>query len=164
MILTNKEILQEIKAKRIKVTPFKKANIGPASLDLTLDNEFRAFKPYDKIKVTEKIDYKKLTKKKKVKEIILEPGAFVLGITKEKITLPEDICASLSGRSRFARLGILIHATANLVHPGVNNRQVLEIKNVSNNTLVLKPGLKIAQISFMRTEGKAKYKGRFRKQ
>ena len=164
MILTKKEVLQEIKAKRIKVTPFSKKNLGPASLDLTLSDEFRAFKPFDKIKVTEKIDYKKLTKKKKVKQIVLEPGAFVLGITKEKITLPEDICATLSGRSRFARLGILIHATANLVHPGVNNRQVLEIKNVSNNTLVLKPGLKIAQIAFMRTEGKAKYKGKFRRQ
>ena len=164
MILTKKEVLQEIKAKKIKVTPFSKKNLGPASLDLTLSDEFRTFKSLDKINITEKTDYKKLTTKKKMKEVVLEPGTFVLGITKERIHLPQDICASLSGRSRFARLGILIHATANLIHPNVNNHQVLEIKNVSNNTLVLKSGLKIAQITFMRTEGKAKYKGKFRRQ
>ncbi len=164
MILTREEILKEIEDSRIKIIPFSKRNLGPASLDLTLGDEFYSFKPLSRIFVSENINYKKFCKKRKVKELSLEPGAFVLGITKEKIRLPQDICGSLSGRSRFARLGLVVHATANFVHPGVNNRQVLEIKNISNSTLVLKPGLKLAQLTFMRTEGNAKYKGKFMRQ
>ncbi|HLC22367.1 MAG TPA: dCTP deaminase [Candidatus Nanoarchaeia archaeon] len=164
MILTRKEVLREIHAGRIKVTPFFAKNIGPTSLDLTLSNEFRSFHPFQKISVSENTDYKKLTQKRKVRELVLEPGAFVLGITKENIQLPDDIAGILSGRSRFARLGILVHATAAFVHPGVNNHQVLEITNVSQNTLVLKPGTKIAQLVFVRTEGKAMYQGKFQRQ
>lgn len=164
MILTKKEVLREIRAGRIKVTPFSTKNIGPSSLDLTLNNEFRYFHPSQKIYVSENTDYKKLTQKRKVRELVLEPGAFVLGITKENIQLPDDIAGILSGRSRFARLGILVHATAAFIHPGVNNHQVLEITNVSQNTLVLKPGTKIAQLVFVRTEGKARYRGKFKRQ
>lgn len=164
MILTRKEVLKEIKKGRIKVTPFSSKNLGPASLDLTVSDEFYTFPAFQEIVVSEKTDYKNFARKRKVKELILEPGAFVLGITKERIQLPNDIAGLLSGRSRFARLGILVHATASFVFPGVNNHQVLEITNVSQNTLVLKPGIRIAQLMFVRTEGKARYKGQFRNQ
>ena len=43
MILSKSKILEEIKNKRIKITPFKKNQLGPASIDLTLDNQFRIF-------------------------------------------------------------------------------------------------------------------------
>ncbi|MBS3176200.1 dCTP deaminase, partial [Candidatus Woesearchaeota archaeon] len=35
MVLTRDVILKEIRNKKVKVTPFNKANLGPASLDLT---------------------------------------------------------------------------------------------------------------------------------
>ena len=74
------------------------------------------------------------------------------------------MCGWLGGRTRFARLGLIVHITAAFVQPGINNKQVLEIKNTSSNTLVLKPGGKFCQLIIERTEGKARYKGRFRKQ
>ena len=163
MILTKNKILEEIKKKRIKITPLNKKNIGPASIDLTLDDKFRGL-TFNKITLNEGIDYKKHTKLVKVSEIVLKPGAFVLGITKETIKLPDDIVGILTGRSRFARLGLGIHVTASLVQPGVNNKQVLEIKNLGDSELILKPGLKICQIVLERTEGKAKYRGKFQRQ
>ena len=42
-----------------------------------------------------------------------------------------DLCGFLEGRSRFARLGLMIHVTSAFVQPGVSNRQVLEMSNVS---------------------------------
>lgn len=165
MILTKQAILKEIKKGNIKITPFKKENIGPASIDLTLDNKFRIIKPeIEEIKLDEKIDYKKFTKPIKTDKIILRPEEFVLGITKERISLSDNLCGWLGGRSRFARLGLLVHATAAFVQPGVNNKQVLEIKNNSSTNFIIKPGLKICQIMLQRTEGKAKYRGKFRKQ
>ncbi len=163
MILTKKIILEEIHKKRIKITPFNRKNIGAASIDITLDNKFRIFES-GKVILDEKSDYKKHTKLVKKSELVLMPGQFILGITKEKIKLPEDICGWIYGRSRFARFGLSIHSTASFMHPGINNKQVFEISNSSNVPLVLKPGIKIGQIILERTEGKAKYAGKFNNQ
>ena len=99
-----------------------------------------------------------------MQELVLKPGDFALGITKETIKLPDNMCGWLGGRSRFARLGLIVHITASFVQPGINNKQVLEIKNVSNNILVLKPGERLCQLIIERTEGRAHYKGKFKKQ
>jgi len=164
MILTKNEILKEIKKGRIKITPFRKENIGPASVDLTLSDKFRIFEGGKKMVLNDKTDYKKFTKGRKLKELALKPGDFALGITKETIKLPDNMCGWLGGRSRFARMGLIVHITAAFVQPGINNKQVLEIKNVSNNILVLKPGEKYCQLIIQRTEGKARYKGKFKRQ
>lgn len=164
-VLTRDEILKEMKKGRIKIEPFSKDQIGPASIDLSLSEEFRVFKKWKTAPVSEDVDYKKFTKLIKVdKYKILGPGEFVLGMTKEKITLPENICGWLTGRSRFARLGLSIHITASFIQPGISNKQVLEIKNVSNIPLILYPGIRVCQIILMNTLGKGKYQGAFSKQ
>ncbi len=164
MILTKKEVLKEIKQNKIKITPFSKKNFGPASYDLTLDNKFRKFKINKTINIKNRTNYKKFSKKFKAKSVLLLPNEFILGVTKERIKLPKNICGWLSGRSRFARLGLAVHVTANFVQPNINNVQVLEIRNLSEVPLKINSGTKICQIIFQRCEGKAKYKGKFGKQ
>ena len=166
MILTRKKILEEIKSNNIKITPFNKNQLGPASYDLTLGDEFRIFRTGQRIILKSKDPYgiKKYTKRINTKQYKLKSGEFLLGITKEKIKLSNNIAGFLTGRSRYARLGLVVHATASFIQPGVNNKEVLEIRNLSNNTLILKSGLKIAQIIFFRCEGKAVYKGIYQKQ
>ncbi len=163
-ILTKKEVLKEIKKGNIKITPFRKSNLGPASYDLTLDNKFRKFTTDKIIDIRNNTNYKKYTRAFTAKTVLLHPGEFVLGVTKERIKLSKDICGWLSGRSRFARLGLTVHITANFVQPGINNKQVLEIRNLGSSVLKLNPGTKICQIIFQRTEGSSKYKGRFARQ
>lgn len=164
MILSQKEILKAIQKGRICIDPFAKKNIGPASLDLTLGERFWFYKKQQRIILDEDLDYRKLTEEHKMKELILQPGAFVLGITKEKITLPEDICGFLTGRSRFARMGLTVHATASLLQPGIKNHQIFEITNISKNTLVIPSGTKIGQLIFIKMKGKGKYHGIFENQ
>ncbi len=164
MILTKKEILKEIKDKKIKISPMKKSNIGPASIDLTLDNKFRVYKTPKLVRITENTDFKKYTKAITTDKIVLYPNEFIVGITKEKVSLPDNICGWLTGRSRFARLGLQIHSTAAFMQPGINNKQVLEIYNFSPNPLTLKPGTKVCQLILEKTEGKAKYTGKFKTQ
>jgi dCTP deaminase len=85
-------------------------------------------------------------------------------MTAETITLPATICGWLQSRSRFARIGFMSHVAAPFICPGVSNRQVLEIYNVSSHNILLKPGIKVCQLIFQRCEGEAVYRGKFRRQ
>lgn len=163
MILTKKEIIKEIKREKIKIEPLDIESIGPASIDLTLGNKIRVFNSNKKtILLAESVDYKKYSKIVNIiKGYNLKPNQLVLGITKEKITLPENVCAWLNSRSRFARIGLMSHITAPFISPGISNHQVLEIFNAGHNKIKLKPGIKICQLVLQKCEGKAKYQGQF---
>ena len=165
-VLTREEILKEIRRGTIKIEPFEEDQVGPGSFDLRLGNEFRVFKKLrSALVVDEDISLEDLTERVDVKDsFTLMPGENVLGITQERIRLPSDICGWLEGRSRFARIGLVIHMTASFVQPGIDNRQVLEIGNLAPFPLVLKPGVRICQMILDRTEGKASYDGSFKSQ
>lgn len=164
MILTKPEILKEIRKKRIQIFPFDEDAVGPASIDLSLGSNLRVFNSTSKT-IEEDIDYKKITKLIDISDgYILKPKELVLGITKEKITLPENICGWLNSRSRYARIGLMSHITAPFIAPGVSNQQVLEIFNAGSNKIKLIPGTKICQMVFQECKGKSKYLGKWRNQ
>jgi dCTP deaminase len=164
-VLTREEILKEIRQGTIEVEPFEEGQVGPGSIDLHLGREFRVFKKLRNACVVEdSISVEALTELEAEESFTLMPGETVLGITRERIKLPDSICGWLEGRSRFARMGLVIHMTASFVQPGINNRQVLEIGNLAPFPLVLKPGVRICQMILERTEGKATYRGKFRNQ
>ncbi len=163
MILTKNEIIKEIKKRKIIIQPYEESAIGPASIDLTLDNKLRIFNV--KKTIDDNTDYKKISKIIDISNgYILRPSELVLGITKEQITLPENICGWLNSRSRFARIGLMSHITAPFIAPGISNKQVLEIYNASKNKIKLLPGTKICQLVFQECRGKAKYGGVFKNQ
>jgi dCTP deaminase len=165
-VLTREEILREIRQGTIEVEPFAEDQIGPGSIDLHLGNEFRIFKKLRNACVVEdSIGLDDLTDRIEAKDsFTLMPGETVLGITRERVKFPANICGWLEGRSRFARMGLVIHMTAGFVQPGINNRQVLEIGNLAPFPLVLKPGVRICQLVLQRTEGEASYQGRYMRQ
>ncbi|NOZ60927.1 MAG: dCTP deaminase [Calditrichaeota bacterium] len=165
-ILTRDEILKEIKAGNIVIDPFDEEMVGPGSVDLHLGDKFRIFKKvHDIIEVNDSADYSEMTELRHAPEgIVLMPGETILGITRERIQLASDICGWLEGRSKFARLGLLVHISASFMQPGINNQQVLEMTNFSPMPLRIHPGTAICQFIFQRTIGEAKYEGRFRNQ
>ena len=165
-VLTREEILKEIRRGTVEIEPFEQGQVGPGSIDLHLGSEFRVFKKLRNACVVEdNISVEDLTEHLETDEsFTLMPGETALGITHERIKLPDNICGWLEGRSRFARMGLVIHMTASFVQPGINNRQVLEIGNLAPFPLVLKPGVRICQIILERTEGKASYQGKFKSQ
>jgi dCTP deaminase len=165
-ILTHDEILKEISAGNIVIDPFYAECVGPASVDLHLGNEFRVFrKSHDIVRVTSDANYEEITDRILVEDrLLLMPQETVLGITEEKITLAPNLCGWLEGRSRFSRLGLLVHISASFMQPGIENKQCLEISNFSPTPLALYPGTPVCQFIFQRTLGEAKYKGKFRNQ
>ena len=165
-VLTRDVILSEIRAGNIGIDPFDESMVGPASVDLHLGSEIREFPPKSELfHVTDEPAFDAVTVKREVKDyFVLQPGETILGITRERIRLPGNICGRLEGRSRFARLGLMIHVTASFIQPGVNNRQVLELSNTSREPLAIHPGVRLCQFIFERTEGQAFYGGLFKDQ
>jgi dCTP deaminase len=167
-VLIGKEILKALKNKLINIEPLDESQIGPGSIDLTLGNDFRIFKKHSKIyHVKNDSRFQDITRDVHIKDgdyIIIKPGEMVLGITKEKITLADNMSGRLEGRSRFARFGLAVHVTAGFMHPGISNHQVLEIVNLGHAPLALYPGTKICQFIFEKCDGHARYRGRFVKQ
>lgn len=165
-ILTKPEILKLIDSGALRIEPFNQKNVGPASIDFHLSNQFRIFKQvHQSLTVNKKPDYQKITKLVKVKDkLTLLPGKSAHGITVENLTLPRNICAWIQGRSSLARVGLMVHITANFIHPGMSGQQVLEMTNAGPVPLEIKIGIPICQIIFEETKGEAEYKGQYNKQ
>ena len=165
-VLTRDAILRELDTGRLVIEPLERDQVGPASIDLTLGDEIRVIEaPGSPIEIRDDADYRLHTTVQSLdRPFVLESGDTIHGITRERVKLPTDLCGFLEGRSRFARLGLMIHVTSALVQPGVDNRQVLEMGNVSGHPLEIHAGVRICQLVLMRTEGEATYRGRFSSQ
>lgn len=165
-VLTRDIIVQEIAEGRLKITPLSRDQIGVASIDLTLGHEVRRIitdaRPIDILEETDHVAHTEVVQLDE--PYLLQPGETIHGITQERVSLPPDLCGFLEGRSRFARLGLMIHVTSALVQPGVDNCQVLEMSNVAHQPLRIHAGVRVCQLVLMRTEGAATYTGRFQHQ
>ncbi|MCH2171152.1 dCTP deaminase [Myxococcota bacterium] len=162
-VLTHEAIVSELDSGRLRIEPLKDDQVGAASVDLTLGDEIRVIaQEVTPIDLWEDADFRNYTQVLDLAEpFILQPGVTIHGITRERITLPDDLCGFLEGRSRFARLGLMIHVTSAFVQPGVSNRQVLEMSNVSSRPLRIHAGVRLCQLVLMRTEGRGVYTGRY---
>ena len=164
-VLGRQAILQAIAEGQIMVSPFTPELVGPASLDLTLAHTFRVFrKVHEVIEVREHTDYRTYTDKIEVasgQHILIMPGETVLGITRERLRLGPGLCGWLEGRSRFARLGLMVHISAPFMGPGIDSQQVLEMSNFGPAPLAVAPGLAVCQFVFQKLEGSESYQGRF---
>lgn len=164
-VLSRGKILELIESGNLKIEPFAKKQVGTGSVDLHLGSEFRVFKKVRNVfHVTDDVDFAKITEIVRVKRgghILIMPGELVHGITKEVVTLPDNLAAFIEGRSSLARVGLITHLSSGFIHPGTSNRTVLEIANISPIPLAIKPGIRICQLIFMEVKGKGKYRGRF---
>lgn len=126
------------------------AESGSASVDLRLGTWFVTLRPVRKshIQVEDSEIQWQLAKTHYVpfnKKYYLHPGTFILGITLEWIRLPIRLGAYVIGKSSWGRRGLII-ATATGVHPGFKGCLTLELSNVGQVPIEIRPGMKICQI------------------
>ena len=174
MLLSDRDILAEIDAKRVQLDPFDAAMVQPSSIDVRLDRFFRVFENHRYPHIDpaiEQPDLTRLVEPEKDEPFILHPGEFVLASTYEVISLPDDIASRLEGKSSLGRLGLLTHSTAGFIDPGFSGHVTLELSNVATLPIKLWPGMKIGQLCFFRLSspaehpyGSAKYGSRYQGQ
>jgi dCTP deaminase len=153
MILSDRSIRDEIAAGRIVIEPFDPSCVQPSSVDLHVDGLFRVFRNHSLQVIDVKEQQESLTELVEIEDgeaFILHPGEFVLGSTRERVALPDDLVGRLEGKSSLGRLGLLIHTTAGFVDPGFDGYLTLEFSNVANLPITVYPGMKIGQISFLK--------------
>ena len=152
MVLSDHTIREEIAAGRIVIEPFDDALVQPCSIDVTVGDTFRVFRnsryPYIDVKL-EMEDLTELVRVGADEPFILHPGEFVLGVVAERVALPDDIVATLDGKSSLGRLGLVVHQTAGVIDAGFDGHITLELANMANLPITVYPGMRIAQLSFM---------------
>jgi dCTP deaminase len=158
MILNTAELsrvlFDEPDDKRLSVIPLPeearfRAQSG-ASVDLHLGRWFRTMKQANLPLLTlgECEMDSKYTKEYFVpfnKGFILHPGKFVLGMTLEWLALPGDLAGNVTGKSSLGRRGLIIE-TASGIQPGYAGGLTLELANVGEIPIELKPGMLICQV------------------
>jgi dCTP deaminase len=151
-VLSDGTIRRLVHEGRIRIDPWDPDMVQPASVDLRLGPSFRVFHNH-RIQVIDLADPPSgLTEHVEVADgdaFVIHPNEFVLGRTTEHVELPDDVVARIEGKSSLGRLGLIVHATAGFVDPGFSGTLTLEITNFNSVPIVLRPGLPIAQLSFM---------------
>lgn len=180
MALSDKRILEEMKAGSIVIAPFSQKNLATSSYDVTLGEWFFREQPpqynhalyniwskahtehvwgADKVEraVTAKEAFKKynfewdgISPTDKV--IILRPGETILAHTNEFIGGKDHITTMMKARSSMGRNFIEVCKCAGWGDVGYINRWTMEITNNSKNYIIpLVVGRRIAQIVFFET-------------
>ncbi|TSC70508.1 MAG: hypothetical protein CEO12_343 [Parcubacteria group bacterium Gr01-1014_46] len=179
MALSDKKILEEIKAGNIIITPFKKENLATSSYDLTLGEYFfveqppKHFQNIFNIYEKDHVDHvwgKKPLQAKLAKEvfadykftfgnispndkvILLAPGETILAHTDEFIGGLNHITTMMKARSSMGRSFIEVCKCAGWGDVGYVNRWTMEITNNSKHYHIpLVVGRRIAQLIFFET-------------
>jgi dCTP deaminase len=159
--------------KRLIISPLLlDSQIGPASVDIRLGNEFivtrRGNLPFldpgsSNMGLGEKRRFEHKHYLEKNEKFYLHPHELVLAATLEYFRLPSHLAGYVTSRSSWGRAGLVI-ATAVAVHPGFTGTITLELVNLGEVPLVLYPGLSVAQFIFFDCTGGTIYDGRFARQ
>ncbi|MBR8743148.1 dCTP deaminase [Nocardiopsis sp. MG754419] len=153
MLLSDRDINNQIDAGRVRIDPFDASLVQPSSIDVRLDRYFRVFENHKYPHIDPSVEQPDLTRLVETdgdEAFILHPGEFVLASTYEVVTLPDDIASRLEGKSSLGRLGLLTHSTAGFIDPGFSGHVTLELSNVATLPIKLYPGMKIGQLCMFR--------------
>jgi dCTP deaminase len=144
MILVDWQLLDRIARGYIRIDPYDKNLVQPNSLDIRLGNHFvwyeqssEVIDPYNPESVSSHVG------EVHADTFILNPGQFVL---------PDNIVATIEGKSSIARLGITLHQTGGWIDAGFRGTITLEMANVNSRPVKVYAGMPIGQLVFYTTE------------
>lgn len=153
MLLSDIEIKEAVKNGDITINDFDEKRLQPASYDILLGNSFILTESH----ATEFIDpargifpkTREITLKD-TEHFVLHPGVSILGTSWDYFGAKSDYLIQLSGKSSLARIGLIVHNTAGLINPGHYLNITLELCNLNNVPIILRPKMEIAQLLFSR--------------
>jgi dCTP deaminase len=188
MILSDRENKLALAREHVRITPVPDPDhFSSMAIDLTLDEQLSVWKVSEnpaeapiispqatQFDVTALLDEHADTVLIPSEGYLMQPWAFLLGWTVERIQLPHAsrLAARVEGRSSLARLGLGVHVTAPIIHAGfgqtsdpsyLGTRIRLEIWNFGPFRIRLEKGMKICQLMLEEVHGTPEkgYEGAF---
>lgn len=148
-VLVDWQIAKEIARENIKISPYEEDNLQPNSLDVRLGKSFGRY-GNSLIDVAKQETFK--IESFEANEVIIQPHEFLLAETRENLTLPANIVATIEGKSSLARMGLSLHQTGGWIDAGFSGTITLELYNANAVPIKLYAGMKIGQLVFEKTE------------
>ena len=155
MILSDADLKRRLAAGDLVVEPLDdpELQIQPASIDLRLGTQFVLYRqplvPFLDSRDAESVErHVERIEVPPGEGFVLQPGAFALGTTHERVRVPADLVARVEGRSSIGRLAVGVHATAGVIDPGFEGQITLELSNLGRCAVKLYPLMRISQIVF----------------
>lgn len=133
-MLSDRSIKKLLKEGKLTIEP--KPSLKSASIRLHLSNQFA--RPWGRVE--------------KRKEYLLKPKELVLSSTLEMVVFPNDHAGLYDGSTTLARVGITSHMGSILVSPGSKGNLTLEIFNASEESFLLKAGMRIGQLLIIKLD------------
>jgi len=157
VILSDRDIRQALEEGKIRVQPTDGLDrrIGPDGIDFRLGHTFLVFERNKQAYIdprraeTAKGTTRQITVKTG-EPFIIHPHELVLASTLERLSLSNDLLGRLEGRSSLGRMGIIVHSTASLFHPGWDGNATMEIGNLGVMPVALYPRMRICAFTFER--------------
>jgi dCTP deaminase len=162
MVLTGNEIRKLIEKKELQIEPFEEEIVRENGLDLRIGEEYAIYAFNNQvIDVCELTSSNHLFSKVQAKDgrIAIPPNKFVLLTTLEYVKFPRNVVGLCNLRSTLARYGLTIPPT--IVDAGFEGNLTIEVVNSSNNYIVLRPRVRFLHVILVKTEGEAKYFGKY---
>lgn len=143
------------------IDPFNEDQLQPCSYDVRLDSRIKRF-----VKTNDSAIHIIDGSSKELHGVsmdtlnvanmayALRPGEFILGSTVEAVSIPDYLACRFEGKSSLGRIGLTTHVTAGFIDPGFQGTITLEIKNENQFPILLKPGMLIGQLCFIRLNTK----------
>lgn len=150
MFLSDKDIKHAVENKLITLEPFNEKQLQPASYDIRLGNTFVINDSHTTTVIDIERGILPKTQAIEVKdgeEFVLHPGVSILGYSKEKFG-SDEFLIEVNGKSSLARIGLIVHNSASIVNPGHFLNIALELCNLNNVPIILRPHMLIAQLTF----------------
>lgn len=150
MYLSDGDIKGWVKSGEITISDFDPERLNPASYDILLGNKFLVVRSHTTFYIDpERKIYPEYHEKIVDEEegFILHPWRTVLGVSRDTFG-SDKYLVQLSGKSSLARLGLIVHNTAGIINPGHILNITFELANLNKVPIVLRPGMKIAQVTF----------------
>lgn len=143
------------------IKPFSEDQLQPCSYDVCLDSRIKRFVNTDDsaIHIIDGLskDLHGISMDTLIIEnmcYVLRPGEFILGSTIEFVSIPDYLACRFEGKSSLGRIGLTTHVAAGFIDPGFQGTITLEIKNENQFPILLKPGMRIGQLCFIRLNTK----------
>ncbi|HEX6096033.1 MAG TPA: dCTP deaminase [Thermoanaerobaculia bacterium] len=157
MVLSKVDIVRYLDEEKLIIDPpVSTDRIAQVSIDLRLGTKFSAFKKPPAYLPAVHVDpslWSSTDLWVHLQQPVyrLEPGAFVLAQTLERVRIPSDLVGLVEGRSSWARVGVTIHVTAPKIDPGFEGHITLEMANFGKVAVDLRAGIdQPAQLMLLR--------------